>query len=1056
MMDAAGGGGGLARVPRWSARIRRRRPLPPLGAIVALPSSPHRLLPGLVILLLTFLGVLSELACAAEWGKLKTCADAPFCRRHRHGRAGLHSSGGPLSLAPGTLAVASDGLSVRGTLIRPAGPAVDLTVSHHVGGVWRLVLDDAPDAGAPHPRFRVGDISLVGAAAPLPLGPESLRVEANGGMAEVRAPGVAAWVRLSANPLRVALMSDDGAEEMVVNGHGLLRMEPFVKAPAMTPTPAAEESTADGVAAAADASPTAATGDPHDTLLGDDDDDELSAGERMAEDTYQSSASAGEAVRGRPPIDDTGCDGCGSVMFKSHADPQPRGAQAVAADIFFPGATSLHGLPGRTLPLSLPVSVSPSLVAPDVSAVTEPVRLYNLDVFEYELDKPLGLYGAIPLVYARSAATGRTVGALWLNAAETFVDIADGEVPGKDTHWMSESGVVELFLLPGGARGPADVYEQYLGLTGRPALPPAFALGKHQCRWNYRDDTDARSVNAGYERHGLPYDVLWLDIEHTDGKRYFTWDTDKFPDPTGLMAHLDAHGGRQLVTIVDPHIKRDDGFSVHADATAGGHYVKNAEGADFDGWCWAGSSSYIDYLAPTARDFWASRFCPAKYPHFGPTLHTWVDMNEPSVFNGPEGTLPKHALHAGGWEHRDVHNVYGILSMAATAEGLRRGHGPTERTFSLSRSYFAGSHRYSAVWTGDNTASFPHLASTVQMLLALQLGGISLSGADVGGFFGNPDAELMARWYAVAIYQPFLRNHAHMDTARREPWVYSDATTDSVRVALRERYALLPYWRTLFAANSLGGPGSPFVDAGPPMRPVWWAATTAVSHPDPTSLDAVSTPEEEVAWYVGRCLYIPPVLEAGVATATTTLPGPSDARWYDTHSPASPGTPISGGTRHTVDAPVGRLLAYAAGGCVVPRAERARRSSAAAAADPLTLAVYLDATGAATGEWVAEDGKTTAAATAGAYTLVQYTAAAGVLRAATAGGQGLGGGVDPVGVERVVLYGAGRVAEGVWLEVEGEAGGERPVPWVDLDTAGGVVVKLGTGVPATEWKLRWA
>lgn len=1012
----------------------------------------------MVGLLLFLVAALSGVASAAKWGQLKTCADAPFCRRHRHGRAGLHSSGGSLSLQPGSLAVAPDGLSVRGTLVRPAGPAVALSVSLHAGGVWRLVLDDAPGAGAPHPRFRVGDISLVAAASPLPLAADVLRVDAGGGAA-VRAPGVAAWVRLSANPLRAALMSADGAEEVVVNGRGLLRMEPFVKAPAATPTPTAEESTG-GEAVAADASPTPASESALDTVSVGDDASDLSAEERAEEAALQASpqASAGAETASPPPIDDTGCDGCGSVTFQSHTDPQPRGAQAVTADIFFPGATSLHGLPGRTLPLSLPVSVSPSLVAPDVSAVTEPVRLYNLDVFEYELDKPLGLYGAIPLVYARSAATGRTVGALWLNAAETFVDIANGsEVPGKDTHWMSESGVVELFLLPGGARGPADVYEQYLGLTGRPALPPAFALGKHQCRWNYRDDADARSVNAGYERHGLPYDVLWLDIEHTDGKRYFTWDTDKFPDPTALMAHLNAHGERQLVTIVDPHIKRDDGFAVHADATAGGHYVKNAEGADFDGWCWAGSSSYIDYLSPTAREFWASRFCPAKYPHFGPSLHTWVDMNEPSVFNGPEGTLPKHAVHAGGWEHRDVHNVYGILSMAATADGLRRGHGPTERPFSLSRSYFAGSHRHSAVWTGDNTATFPHLASTVRMLLPLQLGGISLSGADVGGFFNNPDAELMARWYAAAIYQPFLRNHAHMDTARREPWVYSDATTDAVRVALRERYALLPYWRTLFAANALGGPGSPFEDAGPPMRPVWWAAAAAAAAAEPAPSDAASTtPEEEVAWYVGRCLYIPPVLEAGVTTATTTLPGPPDARWYDTHSATSAGAPLPGGTRHTVDAPVGRLLAYAAGGCVVPRAERARRSTAAAAADPLTLAVYLDAAGAAVGEWVAEDGKTTAAATAGTYTLVRYTAAAGVLRAATAGGQGLGGGVDPVGVERVVLYGAGRVAEGVWVDVEGEAGGERPVPWVDLDTAGGVVVKLGKGMPATGWTLRWA
>jgi len=975
-MEVASGAAGARGSRRTRLRGRRRSP----SAAAAASPPPHWYVLVGLLCLLAFAGATN----AAEWAKLKTCGDAPFCRRHRHGRAGRHSSGGALSLTAGSLALAPDGFSVRGTLTRPAGPDVVLSVSLHAGGVWRLLLEDAP--GAPHPRFRVGRIALVDAAAPLPLTAAVLSVGGDG-VAALRAPGVDGWVRLTPAPLRVALVSAAGEEVVVVNGHGLLRMEPFVKAPAETPTPAAtaEGATPSPAASAEAAADGAAAADAHAGVGGDGDDELPAAAADGGEHEQGAVATEAAAAASPPPVDDTGCDGCGSVTFKAHTDPQPRGAQAVAADISFPGATSLHGLPGRTLPLSLPITVTPALVGPAVAAVTEPLRLYNLDVFEYELDKPLGLYGAIPLLYARSAATGRSVGVLWLNAAETFVDIADagGAVAGKDTHWVSESGTVELFLLPGSDRGPADVYEQYLGLTGRPALPPAFALGKHQCRWNYRDDADARSVNAGFERHGLPYDVLWLDIEHTDGKRYFTWDTDKFPDPSGLMDHLAAHGGRQLVTIIDPHIKRDDGFSLHTDATAGGHYVKNADGGDFDGWCWAGASSYIDYLAPAAREFWASRFCPAKYPHFGPTLHTWVDMNEPSVFNGPEGTMPKHAVHAGGWEHRDVHNVYGIQSMAATADGLVRGHGPTERPFALSRSYFAGSHRHSAVWTGDNTASFPHLASTVRMVLGLQLGGVSLSGADVGGFFHNPDAELMGRWYAAAVYQPFLRNHAHMDTARREPWLFGDATTDAVRRALRERYALLPYWRTLFAANALGGGGTPFADAGPPMRPVWWpravdgGPTAGAAAGSNASLDGGAPAEEEVAWFVGRCLYVPPVLEAGVTAATTVLPGPPSARWFDTHSPATPGAPIAGGTAHTVDAPVGRLLAYAAGGCVVPRSARARRSTAAGAADPLTLAVYLDAAGGAAGEWVAEDGKTTAAATAGAYTLVRYAAGGG-------------------------------------------------------------------------------
>jgi Glycosyl hydrolases family 31 len=54
-----------------------------------------------------------------------------------------------------------------------------------------------------------------------------------------------------------------------------------------------------------------------------------------------------------------------------------------------------------------------------------------------------------------------------------------------------------------------------------------------------------------------------------------------------------------------------------------------------------------------------------------------------------------------------------------------------------------------AVWTGDNTGDWDHLAVTIPMVLSLNLVGLTFSGADVGGFFKNPDPELLTRWYQV-------------------------------------------------------------------------------------------------------------------------------------------------------------------------------------------------------------------------------------------------------------------------------------------------------------------
>lgn len=64
--------------------------------------------------------------------------------------------------------------------------------------------------------------------------------------------------------------------------------------------------------------------------------------------------------------------------------------------------------------------------------------------------------------------------------------------PYKQSRWLSESGEVDVFLLPG--PDVASVYRQYTALTGTQQLPPLFALGYHQCRWNYRDERDISTV----------------------------------------------------------------------------------------------------------------------------------------------------------------------------------------------------------------------------------------------------------------------------------------------------------------------------------------------------------------------------------------------------------------------------------------------------------------------------------------------------------------------------------------------------------------------------------
>ncbi|RZC38302.1 Glyco hydro 31 domain containing protein, partial [Asbolus verrucosus] len=144
--------------------------------------------------------------------------------------------------------------------------------------------------------------------------------------------------------------------------------------------------------------------------------------------------------------------------------------------------------------------------------------------------------------------------------------------------------------------------------------------------------------------------------------KYFTWNSNTFSDPIGLQETI-ASTNRKLVTIIDPHIKAEPGYNVYDGALAADLFVKSADGSVFQGSCWPGTSSWMDFLNPAARDFYGSMYSYENFVNSTPTLAgIWNDMNEPSVFdNSLENTLPADSIHFGGVTNREIHNMYGYL-----------------------------------------------------------------------------------------------------------------------------------------------------------------------------------------------------------------------------------------------------------------------------------------------------------------------------------------------------------------------------------------------------------
>lgn len=276
-------------------------------------------------------------------------------------------------------------------------------------------------------------------------------------------------------------------------------------------------------------------------------------------------------------------------------------------------------------------------------------------------------------------------------------------------------------------------------------------MGYHQSRWAYNSTPDVQDIIGKFDEYDFPLDVLWLDIEYTSNRKWFTWNASSFPDPVELLDWVDAQGHRKLVPISDCHIKVDTTYKIYTDCLENDLFVKNADGTPFVSICWPGDASWVDFLNPAARDYYANLHLYENFPSTAALGGFWNDMNEPSIFdNMYERTFPYDALHYGNVSNRDIHNMYGLLNVMSTHQGLMARDEGKLRPFILSRSVFAGSQRYTANWNGDTDSTFDFLRILLPMTIASNLGGLVFYGGDVPGFFGKPSDEIASRWYQVS------------------------------------------------------------------------------------------------------------------------------------------------------------------------------------------------------------------------------------------------------------------------------------------------------------------
>lgn len=169
-------------------------------------------------------------------------------------------------------------------------------------------------------------------------------------------------------------------------------------------------------------------------------------------------------------------------MFDGKVEKAQMGPRAISLDFEFPHRVDLSGIPERTSTKGgIGLDDTLRIERNDIEVLSDPYRLFNLDVFEYQAnDTYLGLYGSVPYLASYSPSHQGCVGLYWLNAAETWVDIYTSKKPHREQRgaiWSSETNVLEFAIML--ASSPKELIQKFTSVSGRAGLPPYFAIGFH-------------------------------------------------------------------------------------------------------------------------------------------------------------------------------------------------------------------------------------------------------------------------------------------------------------------------------------------------------------------------------------------------------------------------------------------------------------------------------------------------------------------------------------------------------------------------------------------------
>jgi alpha-D-xyloside xylohydrolase len=482
-----------------------------------------------------------------------------------------------------------------------------------------------------------------------------------------------------------------------------------------------------------------------------------------------------------------------------------------------------------------------------------------------------------------------------------------------------------------------EVTRGYYVLTGATPMLPRWTLGYLQSKERYVNADELLEIVKEYRRRKIPLDAVILDWKswpNGAGWGQKSLDPLRFPEPGAMMHELHAMGARLMVSIWPimtggaPNQREllARGFML------GNHSTYNAFDAEARAWYWQQAKTG---LFDHGVDGW------------------WCDCTEPFEADWSGAVKPEQHLRVAiNTEQSKLYldaaeiNAYSLAHSQGIYEG-QRGADSTKRVVNLTRSSYAGQHRYGTItWSGDICATWETLRRSIPEGLNFCAAGEPYWTVDIGGFFVNYDRrywfwrgdypagcrgltdmnaltpdpsddgskdlgywELYTRWVQYAVFLPLFRSHG--TDVPREIWRFGEEGSpfyDAIATFIRLRYRLLPYLYSLVSAVT--------------RRGTMMMRALALEFPADRATHCIGD-----QYLLGPALMVCPVTRpmyydvgsralTGVSQ-TRSVYLPEGCAWFDFWTSAW----YAGGQTLEADAPLDRMPLYVRAGSIVPMTE---------------------------------------------------------------------------------------------------------------------------------------